>query len=86
MVNHSRQSFRAGEVVYHSRLGEGTILDEWGSWIDLDERGNELPVNGAGIYEVEFKTGRTLSVNRCWLALGSRAARSQAKPVWQLTS
>ena len=85
MVNHSRQSSRVGEVVYHSRLGEGTILDEWGSWIDLDERGTELPIKGAGIYEVQFKTGRTLSVNRCWLALGSRAVSSQAKPVWQLT-
>ena len=83
MVNYSRQSFKAGDIVY--RLGEGTILDEWGSWIDLDERGNELPVKGAGIYEVQFKTGRTLSVNRCWLALGSRAVESGAKPVWQLS-
>jgi hypothetical protein len=62
-------SFKAGEVVYHSRLGEGTILDEWGSWIDLDERGKELLVNGAGIFEVQFKSGESRSINGCWLSL-----------------
>jgi hypothetical protein len=81
-----RRSFKAGDIVCHSRLGEGTILDEWGAWIAADERGNELPVNGAGIYEVQFRTGRTLSVNCCWLALGSPAVVSGAKPIWQLTS
>jgi hypothetical protein len=70
-----KQSFKAGDIVSHSRLGEGTILDEWGSWIDLDEHGNELPVNGSGVYEVQFKTGRTLSVNRCWLAHGPRGGQ-----------
>ena len=81
-----RRSFKAGDIVSHSRLGEGTILDEWGSWIDLDERGNELPVNGAGIFEVQFKSGESRSINSCWLSRAAGQAISGSKPIWQLTS
>ena len=81
-----KRSFKPGQPVYHERLGRGVVVEEWGAWVDVDERGNELPVNGAGIYEVQFRTGRTLSVNRRWLALGSPAVVSGAKPIWQLTS
>jgi hypothetical protein len=34
----------------------------------VDERGNELPVNGAGIFEVQFKSGESRSINGCWLS------------------
>jgi len=74
-----KPSFKAGDVVYHSRLGEGVILAEWGSW--TDKRGKEMRVNGAGIYEVQFKTDGTRCINGCWLAPDSRAASSGAKPV-----
>ena len=45
-----RRSFKAGDIVCHSRFGLGAIEDEWGSWVDIDDKGNELMVNGAGIY------------------------------------
>ena len=50
-----RRSFKAGDVVCHSRFGLGAIEDGWGSWLDIDDKGNELMVNGAGIYEVRFE-------------------------------
>lgn len=80
-----KRSFKPGQPVYHARLGRGIIIQEWGDWLAVDERGNALSVNGRGVYEVQFKTGRTLSVNRWWLALGPRAVSTGAKPVWQLT-
>jgi hypothetical protein len=85
MVNRSRRAFKAGEVVCHSRFGLGHIIDEWGNWIDVDERGRQLPVNGAGIYEVRFKSGEVRRINRGWLSRGREETRSGAKPVWQLT-
>ena len=81
MVN-PRHSFKTGDIVYHARFGFGVIEEEWGSWLDVDEKGNEVPVNGASVYEVRFENGKTRSINRCWLALGPRAASSGAKPVW----
>lgn len=74
------------QVVHHSRFGLGAILDEWGVWVDVDDRGNELVINGVDIYEVKFNNGEVRSINGCWLAHGSRAVSSGAKPVWQLTS
>ena len=81
-----KPSFKAGEVVYNSLSGEGIILDEWGNWIDTDERGVEMPVNGAGIYDVRFKSGETRGINVCWLSRGHRQAMIGSKPVWQLVS
>ena len=56
--------FKPGESVYHSRLGVGTIVAEWGCWVDTDpEYENDLVINGAGIFEVEFSDSGQRSVN-----------------------
>jgi hypothetical protein len=70
-----RRSFKAGDIVSHSRFGLGAIEDEWGSWVDIDDKGNELMVNGAGIYEVQFESeAKPRSINGSWLSLeGGRA-------------
>jgi hypothetical protein len=62
-----RQSFKLGQLVKHPRLGRGVVVDEWGAWIDLDDCGRELPVNGKGIYEVDFRAAGQLAVNSVWL-------------------
>ena len=54
-----RRSFKASDIVCHSRFGLGAIEDEWGWWVDIDDKGNELMVNGAGIYEVQFEMRRS---------------------------
>jgi hypothetical protein len=60
----SSSQFKPGDSVYHSRLGVGTIVAEWGYWTDLDpEHGNELIVNGAKIFDVEFRDSGRRSVN-----------------------
>jgi hypothetical protein len=81
-----KQSFKAGEVVHNALSGEGIILGEWGDLVDIDERGIELAIHGAGVYDVQFKSGEVRSVNLCWLSRWQRQAKSGAKPVWQLTS
>jgi hypothetical protein len=66
-----RRSFKAGDLVCHSRFGLGAIEDEWGSWVDIDDKGNELMVNGAGIYEVRFEhEPKPRSINGSWLSQG----------------
>jgi hypothetical protein len=63
------RSFKTGDVVYHERLGRGTIVQQWGCWTAVEpDSGKPATINGASIYEVEFETGR-LSVNGCWLSL-----------------
>jgi hypothetical protein len=57
--------FKPGDPVYHSRLGFGVIVEEWGCWLDSDPNhgGTELAVNGAGIFEVHFDGAGRRSVN-----------------------
>jgi hypothetical protein len=62
-----KQAFKPGEVVYHLRLGIGVVVESWGSWVDVDDRGNRLVVNGAGVIEVQFENGRLHSINAHWL-------------------
>jgi hypothetical protein len=62
-----KRTFKPGEIVYHLRLGVGLVVEEWGSWVDVDDRGNRLVVNGAGVFEVQFQTGRLRSINAHWL-------------------
>ena len=42
-----KRSFKPGDPVYHSRLGFGVIVEQWGAWVDIDERGKELAINGS---------------------------------------
>lgn len=57
-------SFKAGDGVYHSRLGFGTIVEQWGSWTDLDtEHGKELTINGGNVFEVEFSNAGRRAVS-----------------------
>jgi hypothetical protein len=62
-----RTTFKPGEVVSHLRLGIGVVVSEWGSWVDVDDRGIQLVVNGSGIFEVEFENGRQRSISAHWL-------------------
>jgi hypothetical protein len=55
--------FKPGDSVYHARWGYGTIVEQWKYWKDVDpEFGHESVINGEGIYEAEFASGRR-SVN-----------------------
>ena len=59
-----RSSFQPGEPVFHRRLGFGTIIEQWGSWLDIDpEHGKELSINGGNIFEVEFRNAGRRAVN-----------------------
>jgi hypothetical protein len=62
-----KQTYKAGQLVRHPRLGVGVVIDGWGSWIDRDDCGRELPVNGKEIYEVKFRDAGQLAVNSVWL-------------------
>jgi hypothetical protein len=62
-----KRTFKPGEAVYHLRLGLGVAVEEWGAWIDVDDRGNQLAVNGVGIFEIQFENGRKRSINADWL-------------------
>ncbi|SRR5258707_10429219 len=60
----SARQFKPGDSVYHSRLGFGVIIEAWGCWVDVDpEHGNEMVVNGARIFDVEFRDSGRRSVN-----------------------
>lgn len=74
-----KPSFEAGEVVYNSLSGKGIILGEWGNWVDTDERGIEMAINGAGIYDLQFKSGEMRSVNVCWRSRWHRQAKIGSK-------
>jgi hypothetical protein len=59
-----KRSFKPGDPVYHSRLGYGTVVEAWGSWLDLDpEHGKELVINGGNIFEVEFSNAGRRAVS-----------------------
>jgi hypothetical protein len=76
MQSSIKRSFKAGDVVQHSRLGFGVVLEEWGAWVDVDDRGKALAINGAGIYETEFLNHdrRSASSNWLYLAIGGETA------------
>jgi hypothetical protein len=60
--------FRPGDLVYHQRLGRGTIVEQWGCWTAVEpDSGKTETINGANIYEVEFETGGRRSVSSCRL-------------------
>ena len=66
----TRRSFKVCDIVCHSRFGLG-LEDEWGSWGDIDDKGNELMVDGEGIYEVQFRNeAKPRSINGSWLSQG----------------
>jgi hypothetical protein len=62
-----KRTFKPGEAVHHLRLGIGVVVEEWGSWVDVDDRGNQLVVNGAGIFQIQFENGDRRSLHRDWL-------------------
>jgi hypothetical protein len=62
-----KRSYKPGQLVRHERLGIGRVIDEWGTWSDLDDCGRELPVNGKGILDVDFRAAGQLAVNSVWL-------------------
>ena len=68
-----KKLFKVGDPVYHSRLGFGVVLEQWGSWIDIDERGKELTVNGEAIFDVKFDGSgiRAVSGDSLSLIVGS---------------
>jgi|ERR1700756_769883 hypothetical protein len=77
-----KQSLKAGQPVYHERLGRGVVLDEWGSWVELFE-GKELAVSGKGIFEVQFSAGGQRSVNGVYLRATDRSASATPRVVRQ---
>jgi len=62
-----KESFKPGQSVYHERLGRGVVIEEWGAWLDVDDRGKQLPINGKGIFEVKFSAGGQRSINGTFL-------------------
>jgi hypothetical protein len=74
-------SFKPGQPVYHQRLGRGVVLEEWGAWLDVDDRGNELPINGKGIFEVKFSAGGQRSINGTFLQAAGRAGSARTRIV-----
>ena len=68
-----KRFFKPGEPVFHRRLGFGTIVAEWGSWIDVDPgHGKELTINGGNVFEVEFSNGSRRAVSGDSLELDCR--------------
>jgi hypothetical protein len=63
----TKRSFKSGDAVRHSRLGVGTVVDEWGAWVEVNDLGKALEMNGAGIYDVEFTNHGRRSVKADWL-------------------
>ncbi len=62
-----KRSFKPGQSVYHQRLGRGVVVEEWGAWVEVDDRGNQLAVNGKGIFEIQFPNGGQRSINGTFL-------------------
>jgi hypothetical protein len=63
-----RTPFKPDDLVFHPRFGRGKILQEWGSWLDVDPNGGHtLSCGGTGVFEVEFETNGRRSVNGCRL-------------------
>ena len=61
-------SFKPDDLVWHPRLGRGRVLEEWGSWLDVDPHGGQIrSCGGTGVFEVEFETSGRRSVNGCRL-------------------
>jgi hypothetical protein len=62
-----KRSFKPGQLVYHQRLGRGVVVEEWGTWVEVVDRGKQLPINGKGIFEVQFSDGGQRSINGTFL-------------------
>jgi hypothetical protein len=63
-----RTPFKPDDLVFHPRFGRGRIIEEWGSWLDVDPNGGHtLSCGGTGVFEVEFETSGRRSVNGCRL-------------------
>jgi hypothetical protein len=76
-----KRSFKPGQLVYHERLGRGVVLEEWGSFVDIDDRGNELPVSGKGIFEVKFPASGQHNINGTFLQAADRAGSARTRIV-----
>jgi hypothetical protein len=60
-----KRSLKPGQPVYHQRLGRGVVVEEWGAWVDVDDRGNQLAVNGKGIPRPTLSTPHRPLWNIC---------------------
>jgi hypothetical protein len=59
-----RTPFKPDDLVFHPRFGPGRIIEEWGSWLDVDPDGEQTrSCGGTGVFEVEFETSGRRSVN-----------------------
>jgi Dihydrodipicolinate synthetase family len=59
-----RTPFKPDDLVFHPRFGRGRIIEEWGSWLDVDPNGGQIrSCGGTGVFEVEFDTSGRRSVN-----------------------
>ena len=59
-----RTPFKPDDLVFHPRFGRGRIIEEWGSWLDVDPNGGQTrSCGGTGVFEVEFETSGRRSVN-----------------------
>jgi hypothetical protein len=59
-----RTPFKPDDLVFHPRFGRGRIIEEWGSWLDVDPNGGQTrSCGGTGVFEVEFDTSGRRSVS-----------------------
>jgi hypothetical protein len=59
-----RTHFKPDDLVFHPRFGRGRIIEEWGSWLDVDPSGGQTrSCGGTGVFEVEFESSGRRSVN-----------------------
>src|SRR5260221_5353427 len=58
-----RTPFKPDDLVFHPRFGRGRIIEEWGSWLDVDPNGGQTRrCGGTGVFEGEIDNNRRRSV------------------------
>src|SRR5258708_33764540 len=59
-----RTPFKPDDLVFHPRFGRGRIIEEWGSWLDVDPNGGEnRRLGGTSVFGGGFDTNRRRSGN-----------------------
>ena len=59
--------FEQGNRGVTQAVEAGVHVEEWGAWVEVDDRGNQLAVNGKGIFEIQFPDRGQRSINGTFL-------------------